>query len=538
MKNIFKKFIVTILSLCFAVTSLCACQISIGGEPKNFLTFELTEKDLANYQSAIETGKNKLPTTSNVLEANSYLGSVINGFTYIVEQRYIAQILYFSDLTNEKYEKDYNFASTAFSTAREGYISLFKTVYNSNCPLKDQIFNGMTEKEINLTFNVPDEVTNLENQNTQLLDRYYALSDADFNTQTGLLYAQMVTNYQQIATLSGYDNYYEYASEHLYSRDYSLELLSDLTSYVKEYILPLYVKVVNRLRTSYATLTQAEQQLIYKIAYSPYNELNKNYLFEYISSLPTSAKDGMNDMFKNNNYLIATGENAREGAFTATMPYSEKPFCYFGPGYTDSFTIAHEVGHYYAISNNLSADIPLDVDEINSQANELLFLGFLQTKLSSNVFQTLELNSVADMLSTIIISTLMNEFEMRVFTSTSDLSNYASSDFDAVMNAVCEEFGSDIIYGYLTSDVNGYWKRAIVQQPIYYVSYSVSALSALGLYCEAVSVENGYDNAVSKYVNLCENADLSAGLLDILDEVGMLSPFNENTYLTLVAAFE
>ena len=74
---------------------------------------------------------------------------ITNGFTYIAEQRYIAQILYFSDLENTEYEDNYNFATTAFTKAREGYISLFKTVYNSDSPLKSQIFAGMTEEEIN-----------------------------------------------------------------------------------------------------------------------------------------------------------------------------------------------------------------------------------------------------------------------------------------------------------------------------------------------------------------------------------------------------
>lgn len=537
MKKTFNKIIITILTLCVTLYSLCACEISIGGKPKEFLVFTLTEQEVESFNQSLETGKQKLPTALTAIEANAYLPSIINGFTYIAEQRYIAQILYFSDLENTEYEDNYNFATTAFTKAREGYISLFKTVYNSDSPLKAQIFAGMTEEEINLMFNAPSKVTELESENTKLLDEYYALSDEEFNEQTGLLYADMVTNYSQIATLSGFDNYYEYASSFVYDRDYDASSLANLTNYVKTYIIPLYTDLFNEFQSKYSALTATEKQTVAKIMSSPYNELGENYVFDYIESLPTSAKDSMNHMFKNKNYIIANDSNAREGAFTALMPYSKKPFCYFGSGYSDAFTILHEVGHYYAILNNIDTDIPLDIDEINSQANELMFLGYLEGELDSQIFEALELYSLVDMLSTIIISTMMNEFELKIFTSNDDVSNFTSQDFDAVMNMVTEEFGSNFVQTYITSNINGYWKRAIVQQPIYYVSYAVSALSALGLYSEAVISDDGYNNALSKYIDLCENADVSLGLLQVLEDTEMLSPFEENTYISLVTAF-
>lgn len=531
MKRFIKKLVVLIITLCVTSTSLIGCDITLGGEKKPLLTFSLTQSDVTQYETTVSNSKNGILNSNSLLDAQYYVQNLISGLNYIAEQRYIAQIIYFENTLDETNKQNYDFATTAYNTARTGYISVFKALYKSNSKLKDDIFSGMTDEEIKNLFGTDDKVDELNNKTNDLLNEYYALTDENFEEETGKIYAQMVSAYNEIATLSGYDNYYEYASSYVYERDYGKISINNLTNYVKNYFIPLYTELYNDFTIAVNGLNIQQRQAVSSIMYSTFDELSVNYVTNYINSVPSSMKSGMQDMFKTKHYVVAKNDNAREGAFTVTLPYSNVPFCYFGNGYSDSFTMVHEIGHYYANLNNTDVNIPLDVAEIHSQANELLFLCYLKQTLDYKVYEVVELATVIDMLSTAIVSVLMNEFEMQVF-ALNDVSAYTSNDFDAIMNKVCAEFGNEFITNYLTSNINNYWKRAIVQSPVYYISYAVSGISALGLYCEAIA-DNGYNKAVNKYINLCENADLSAGLLSVLDDVDMLSPFTENTYITL-----
>ena len=531
MKNYLKKIIISILIFCVSTYSLTACTFTLNGQKRDVLTFSLTRQDVDNFNEVVKVTKEKLPKATSILSANSYVSDLVNGMSFITEQNYVAQILYFADTSNTQNEENFNFATEAYNTARAGYIDVLKTLWNSNSVLKEALFQGMTEEEINVFINVPDSVIELKNENNELLNDYYALSDDEIELGTGPIYAKMITNYNKIASISNFENYYHYASNYSYERDYEVSELSKMLTYVKNYVKPLFLQLRSRFQAVHASLSEAEKVTVSKITSGSYNEQPVNYVSRYVASLPTPAKNGMNDMFKNNNYLVATSENAREGAFTAPLPYNNTPYCYFGPGYANVFTIIHEVGHYYAYLYNINEGIPVDIAEIHSQANEMMLLVFLKQELSPNVYEAVKLSSVLDVLSACLISTLMNEFEMRVFST--NVENYTSNDFNAIMNDVVNDFDYSFVTNYLTKNINEYWKRAIVQQPCYYISYAVSGISALGLYSEASVSNEGYQNALNKYINLCQNADLSLGLLAILNDIDMLSPFEEDTYITL-----
>ena len=262
----------------------------------------------------------------------------------------------------------------------------------------------------------------------------------------------MITNYNKIASISNFENYYHYASNYSYERDYEVSELSKMLTYVKNYVKPLFLQLRSRFQAVHASLSEAEKVTVSKITSGSYNEQPVNYVSRYVASLPTPAKNGMNDMFKNNNYLVATSENAREGAFTAPLPYNNTPYCYFGPGYANVFTIIHEVGHYYAYLYNINEGIPVDIAEIHSQANEMLFLVYLEQELDANVYEAVKLSSILDILSACLISTLMNDFEMRVFAT--NVKDYTSNDFNAIMSDVVNDFDYAFVNNYLTDNIN------------------------------------------------------------------------------------
>ena len=80
------------------------------------------------------------------------------------------------------------------------------------------------------------------------------------------------------------------------------------------------------------------------------------------------------------------------------------------------------------------------------------------------------------------------------------------------------------------TDMNAYWRLVVVEQPVYYISYGVSAIAAMNLYTEALV---DFENAVNIYCSLVENVDLESGFLGNISAAGLNGPFDEAFYRVL-----
>ena len=534
MKTKLKKLFIILLTALVTLFSTVSCNISFYKPSGASLEFTLTKSEVDSYLETASQAEKQLPSSQSRITVTSYVNNLVNGLFFINEQFAIAQINYFTDMTVEKNKQNYNFALTSANQARASYKNAFKAVWLSNSPFKSEIFSGMSDDEVNALFNAPSKVNDLELEIDELTSEYLTFTSAELQQKTGPIYAQIVTKYNEIATLTNFDNYYTYASQLVYERDYEPNALNSMTNYVKTYIVPLYTKLHEDFYVAYSNLSNIDKQTASDLISKPYNSFSANYISEYVSTLNTSSKTGMNDMFNSNNYVIATSNNAYDGAFTIKLQHSKVPYCYFGPSYQDMFTVIHELGHYSADYNNPNQSIPLDVAEIHSQANELLFLISLSNKLPDAIYKVLTLNCAIDAIRAIIASTIMNEFEMKVFKA--NVSNYTSADFDAIMTEVINDFGKNFLDNVFGVDLYNYWKRAIIQQPCYYVSYAVSGITALGLYAEAVEGNVSYQNALIKYDNLI-TADFSSGLTKTLNDVKISNPFSKDTYTKILNAY-
>jgi oligoendopeptidase F len=79
--------------------------------------------------------------------------------------------------------------------------------------------------------------------------------------------------------------------------------------------------------------------------------------------------------------------------------------------------------------------------------------------------------------------------------------------------------------------MNAYWRAVVVDQPVYYISYGVSAVGAMSLYTAAME---DYEGAMAKYQMLCEEP-LEEGFLATLRAAGLDTPFDEEFYQDLLA---
>ena len=154
--------------------------------------------------------------------------------------------------------------------------------------------------------------------------------------------------------------------------------------------------------------------------------------------------------------------------------------------------------------------------------------------MSDNLYNAITDYKVFNDLAIVIISLAVDAFEEKVYTHP-DPGSLTGADLDKMMEEVCQEFGGISYINENLTDIQTYWRMVVVEQPVYYVSYAVSAIPALDLYTVA---QEDYDQAVECYVNLVENSDLEEGFQENLASAGVNNPFEEDTYQQIYQLYD
>ena len=139
-------------------------------------------------------------------------------------------------------------------------------------------------------------------------------------------------------------------------------------------------------------------------------------------------------------------------------------------------------------------------------------------------------SNVESTMNIMVRGMLIDEFEYRVYTAETP---YTADEYKEVFMSVLEDFGID------TSSTDGYYRGytqlVIINSPCYYLNYVTSSMAAVGFYTLAQT--EGYDVAQEVYRKLQEDCDLSMSYAQILESIGLPSPFEIESYQMLIDVF-
>ena len=240
----------------------------------------------------------------------------------------------------------------------------------------------------------------------------------------------------------------------------------------------------------------------------------------------------MNHLFDRNAIVYSESENAHVTAFTDYSEHCDQPYVFLGNECQDILTLVHELGHYTAFYHFKDAQLAYDTCEVHSQGNEWLIIQYLNGKLDQDVYEAFLLRRLRSGLRTMIVCTLVDEYEESIYTC----GDISSPDiFENVMENVLDSYeGIEAIdtreYLYI------YSQYVTIEAPVYYLSYATSELASMSLY--AVAVEEGYETAQNIYMDLCLNTPTDKAFLDTLEDVGLPDPFEHDTFSQIIDGFE
>ncbi len=507
---------------------------------------------------------------SDRYHANKAFEEIYNSFyddlIYLIEQYQYAYVFYCVD------DNDANTAAYEFvSEYRTGKISDFYALYRliHETEWREFFFaadEGWTEEDIQQALIMSDSYgddayVEINNRISEIEVEFRDISNPASGSEVPTLYAEFVDLNNQIAEIAGYENYIDYAYENVYSRDYSPEETKIMRNYVKTYLKDVYAVIDSGYNATssktfetgsdaakYASAIMDQSIFKSKIA----TDLVKGY-FEKMKSTTAGATEidfykHANDLFKNGNYYTGS----YQGAFSYWIGAQDTSILYFGPGsYSGAFTFVHEFGHYYNNVYNKGIGMSYDLDEVHSQADEMMFLAYLKTALPEDVcaeiYEKIYYDNLWNMFAIVMLATAIDEFEYCVYTNTAPdgtPKEYTAADYDSLFIKIMQSYG---IYRKLN---DAYWRYVVIEAPCYYISYAMSALPCV----ELLSIANteGFEVAQEKYFKFFTFTDdannveydevgdkvIKIGYEETLEYIGINSVFGEDLYKGLKAYFE
>lgn len=402
-------------------------------------------------------------------------------------------------------------------------------------------YAGLTEAEIErivtLASGYDGDYATLQDDITDLVNEYDDYSDSDYHwdSEVSSLYYKFVLKNTELAKALGYDNYLDYAYDAGYSREYAPSALTTVKEWIKNYIVPTGKTLLARDPLPGKDQMSASYQTYLSYAYDNYKDAGLDDEFRnYTSYLGTDAMACYELLYgESGNAFFSTSSSASDGAYTTYFYDDHSPASYFGPKYQMVTTLVHEFGHAYSAYQAQDMVADYDLCETQSQGNEMLFLSWIvnaeQFAFTKATMNKIKNASLLEMIGTVIICMAVNDFEYTVYTNPLT----PAETYDDVFRSIIESYGSyDDIKAILDYDPVNYWRYVVVDNPGYYVSYAMSAIPALEIYC--LCLRSGQSEAL-KAMNKLWNAGADASFTDALKDAGIGSPFVESTYTTIAS---
>lgn len=547
-KRLFISLILIVIFIIFALYIKNYTNDSKKDSVRGTIPFEKMEykrPDIKSVCENINTYNGKLLTCKNAKEQLNVFNNVDKIYQDFYSTLTIAKLRNNIDSSDEFYSKEYKYLMSKSVDVDMAYKDFQDTFVNSK-------FSKKLKKEIgkdgfNYLKNIgklnSEEVENLLKKEQDLVVRYEDLlskstvsvdgMEIDFeeamskpnlsyeeyvkiysdylkkyNPIFGNIFLELVQTRTEIATKLGFKNYTDYAYLNL-NKDYSQEDARKFRSEVKEYIVPLYMKVTS----------QPSDSSIYIKAYKNRSFRKFDKVLEDISP---KLKECFNYMKKYDLYDYSSGKNKSPGGYTTYINKYKAPFLFntWDNSFLGVTSFAHEFGHFYnyynSINLNNTIQPSIDICEVHSTSLEILFYKYFD-EFFGKQSEAIKKEHLSIVLNTIIDACLYDEFQEIIYKNP-----YMSlNDINKLFFDLEEEYG---VSNKILKDKNApFWILVShnFQVPFYYLSYGLASDVSLQIWELS---QDDYRKAVDVYMDFL-NQNTDAGFKDVVEKVNLQSPF-------------
>lgn len=301
------------------------------------------------------------------------------------------------------------------------------------------------------------------------------LLERERNRAAGELYRRLLQLRTGIAAQAGFDSYADYAYWFLYGRDYELEDIAPLREAAKGRILPLQLRLLEEI-------DERELRAL-DIRSRKSGEEILDGIRPFLHDFDGRMGDAFDFMREHHLYDIEYGEDKFPTSYTVALPAYGSAIIFAAPygDYRDYGCLVHEFGHFnetfYSTQHDLWSDFNIDVGEIDSQALELLFTGYAGELFGERYGAVYTKVALCNILDSILDGCLYDEFQEAAYANP----DMSVEELNRLFKRLSEEYGYSYDPG-VEEDSTWVETSHNFQNPMYFISYATSALSALDLW--------------------------------------------------------
>ena len=475
-----------ILALILALTlMLCGCVGSknLGGVQGNFTSYRAMEyihPNMDAFAQLLARCETIATESEDIDEVIDMVYEFYDAYDRFQTDYNLAYIEYARDMTDSKWQAEYEYCDLNAATVDAGLEALFMALAKS--PIRAQL-EGEEYFGEGFFLSYEGEATwdsgfvELMTRESELINQYYDLSTrADelgyytedyFNVYADdmcQVLVDLVTVRREIADYTGYDSYVSFAYDFYYYRDYTPE---DAMAYLEEIgqeMSELYRK------TSLSSIQDAGYDLCLEHEVLAYGET-------VAKNMGGVVQEAFDLMRMAELYDISYSPDKASTSFELYLTSYGQPYLFLSPGRyrMDKLSFAHEFGHFvtdYAVPGGSYAGI--DILEIFSQGMEYLALCY-----DGDEDPVLEKYKLADCLNTYVEQSGYACFEQKLYALPEE--ELTVENVYRLYRETMEQFGVDF-------EAQGWDPRDFVtiphfySDPMYIISYVVSNDAAFQLF--------------------------------------------------------
>lgn len=320
-----------------------------------------------------------------------------------------------------------------------------------------------------------------------------------------------------LASENNKNNYLDYTYSS-YNREYTPANAQSLSNYVIQYITPMVSAVQNKIdELEEDTITK---ETAYKLANDFFGK-NMDSLRKYAQFIGGSYKTNFAEMFTEGRFFLSSVNNPNVTAYS-TQSSTYGNYIFMSARYQNLTTLVHEFGHYNSriVFGPVTS---LDLAEVQSQGNELLFTAYLENSslFTEQVRQDFKYNELLDIINAVLLGCAVNELEDYAYKT-----DFTQQSLEAKWLELVDKYGAVI-----TRDKLDYMYQVLLNYHGYYISYAVSAIAALEIYAKAAS---NLSSGKTIYNSICKKDSSNEKFKKSLQNAGLFDVFSENAY-TLIS---
>lgn len=285
------------------------------------------------------------------------------------------------------------------------------------------------------------------------------------NEKAGKIYLELISLRNQSAKMRGFDSFVEFADKEWYSRDFGTDEAKQFYKTVKSFF---------NERGQYMDIPDLQEK-----------ETSVTYLFDTIDKVmggKSAVLDDSLSYLKTNGLCSIGNESTRvNGAYTSSLPNvpgNAFIFQYTTDTTYDVTALIHELGHFANSHTTKTLEcynVQFEVAEIHSTGLQMLAADRYDLAMDKEEAKNILAYQLCESLLSIQSGALYDEWQRQIYTHP----DMTLKQINDLYYSLAMEYGVAETYG---MEYDWMFVNHNFTSPMYYISYAVSALSALELW--------------------------------------------------------